>query len=248
MSTNVSAGPATAVPGSTPAYHHNAATGAIASTLGVLVGVGSIDHGLLEIMQGNRPTPGLIVNALGSGYRWTVWKEGGEAAFTLVPNFLLTGLLATLLGVALIIWSLRFLTRPHGPTVFLLLGVVSFLVGGGVAQVVLFTMNSAAATRIRAPLGFWSWLIPPPARDVLGRWWRWTVAAATLLFLAALEIAIVGYVPGVTERVRILHVCWTLVLAGIALFLVSFVLGFAHDLQARTRASTETPFPRAGME
>jgi len=91
MGTNLTDGLATAVSRSTPTYRHNAATHVIASTLGVLVGVGSINHGLLEILQGNCPTPGIIVNALGSGYRWTVWKEGGEAAFTLIPNFLLTG-------------------------------------------------------------------------------------------------------------------------------------------------------------
>jgi len=141
--------------------------------------------------------------------------------------------LATLLGVALIFWSLRFLNRSYGPTIFLLLSVASFLVGGGVAQVVLFTMNWAAATRISASLGFWHWLIPQPIRGALSRSWRWTVATATLFFLAALETAIVGYVPGVTDHPRILHVCWTLVLAGIALFMVSFLMGFAHDLQAR---------------
>jgi len=238
MGTNVPGGPAPAAPVSTPEYHRDAATRVIASTLGVLVGIGSMDHGMLEIMQGNHPTSGLIVNALGAGYRWTVWKEGGEPAFTLVPNFLLTGVLATLIGVAIIIWSLRFLNRPHGPAIFLLLSVASFLTGGGVAQVVLFTMNWAAATRIRASLGFWDWLIPPRVRDVLGRWWRWTVVTATLFFVAALEMATVGYVPGVTEPTRILHICWTLVLAAIALFLVSFISGFAHDLQARERAAS----------
>jgi hypothetical protein len=206
----------------------------------VLVGIGSMDHGLLEILQGNRPTPGLIVNALGSGYRWTVWKEGGEGAFTLVPNFLVTGLLATLLGLLLILWSLRFLHRKHGPMVFLLLGIASFLAGGGIAQIVLFTLNWAAVTRIRASLGFWRRLIPLPACRFLGRWWRWTVAAATTAFLAGLEIAVVGYVPGVSEPVRILHVCWTLVIGGIGLFLVSFLCGFAWDIAAGTPAGTDS--------
>jgi len=199
-----------------------------------------MDHGLLEILQGNRPTPGLIVNALGSGYRWTVWKEGGEGAFTLVPNFLVTGLLATLLGLLLILWSLRFLHRKHGPMVFLLLGIASFLAGGGIAQIVLFTLNWAAVTRIRASLGFWRRLIPLPACRFLGRWWRWTVAAATTAFLAGLEIAVVGYVPGVSEPVRILHVCWTLVIGGIGLFLVSFLCGFAWDIAAGTPAGTDS--------
>ena len=215
------------------ATHYNAATRAVVSTLGVLIGIGSINHGLLESLQGNRPTPDHIVNALGPGYRWTVWTQGGEPAFTLVSNFLLTGLLATLLGLLLIAWSLRYIQRPYGPTVFLLLAVSSFLVGGGVAQVLLFTLNWVAATRIRASLGFWRWLIPVAARRVIGRLWRSTLAVGIVLFLAGLEIAVVGYVPGVSGQTRILHVCWAILLVGLALFLLSYVLAFAHDLEAR---------------
>jgi len=220
---------------SSPPVPHNAATRVIVSTFGVLVGIGSINHGLLEAIQGNRPTPGHMVNALGPGYHWTVWTQGGEAAFTLVPNFLLTGILATLMGVLLIVWSLRFIHRPYGPSVFLLLSVTSFLVGGGIAQILLFTLNWAAATRIRASLGFWRWLIPAQVYPLLGRVWRWTLVAATVFFLAALEIAVVGYVPGVSNQIQILHVCWTLLLVALALILFSFFSGFAHDLDARSR-------------
>lgn len=224
---------------------YNAATRAIVATLGVLVGVGSIDHGLLECLQGNRATPGLIVNALGPGYGWTVWRQGGEGAFTLVPNFLATGILATLMGVALIVWSLRFIDRRHGTGVFLLLGVGSFLVGGGVAQVVLITLNWAVATRIRGSLGFWRWLIPAVARRALGGTWRWSLVGGTVLFLVALEIAVVGYVPGVTSQIRILHVCWTILAAALGLVLLSLVAGFAHDIETRARATCRRSDRRA---
>ncbi|MGO9777023.1 MAG: hypothetical protein ACLQGT_13965 [Terracidiphilus sp.] len=214
----------------------NAATHTVVSTLGVLVGIGSIDHGLLETVQGYRPTPGLIINALGSGYRWTVWKEGGEGAFTLIPNFLVTGIIATLLGVLMILWALRFIQKKHGPAVFLLLGIASFLTGGGLAQVVLFTIVWGFATRIRAPLTFWRWLIPPPVRPVLGYLWPWTLTAATVLFLAALEIAIFGYVPGVTGQTQLLHICWTLLPIALAFYFLSILSGFAHDIEAQMRA------------
>src|ERR1017187_9571413 len=128
----------TALTSSAPTIRNNSATRSIACTLGVLVGIGSIDHGLFECLQGFHPTPGLIVNALGSGYRWTVWKQGGEGAFTLIPNFLVTGVVTSLLGLLMIAWSVRYIHSPHGPSVFLSLGVASFLTGGGVAQIVLF--------------------------------------------------------------------------------------------------------------
>lgn len=219
-----------------PITGSNAATRVVVSTLGVLVGIGSIDHGALEMMQGNRPTPGLIVNALGSGYRWTVWTHGGEGAFTLIPNFLATGFVATLIGVALIVWSLRFIHRQRGPTVFLLLSISSFLAGGGVAQLGLFTLAWAGATRIRARLRFWRWLLPRTLRRFLGGLWRWTLAAATTLFLIALEIAVFGYVPGVSDPTQILHTCWTILLAGLVLFLLSFLGAFAHDIEDRDTA------------
>lgn len=213
----------------------NAATRTIVSTLGVLVGIGSIDHGLLETVQGYRPTPGLLVNALGAGYRWTVWKQGGEGAFTLIPNFLVSGIIASLLGVVMILWALRFIHMKHGPAVFLLLGIASFLTGGGIAQIVLFTIVWGFATRIRSPLTFWRWLIPPPARPTLGCLWPWTLTAATVLFLAALEIAIFGYVPGVSSHIQLLHICWTILGIALLFYILSILSGFARDIEAQTR-------------
>ncbi len=213
----------------------NAATRFVAATLGVLVGIGSIDHGLLECLQGFRSTPGLIVNALGPGYRWTVWKEGGEGAFTLISNFLFTGIVATCLGLLMIFWSLRFMQRQHGAAIFLLLGIASFLTGGGVAQIVLFTLAWGVATRIGASLTFWRWLIPPRLRPALGRLWPWTLGTATALFLVALEIAVFGYVPGVSAETKLLHICWTILAVALLLYLLSIVSGFARDIETRLR-------------
>jgi hypothetical protein len=211
----------------------NRATRILASTLGVLVGIGSIEHGLLECLQGFHPTPGMIVNALGPNYRWTVWKQGGEGAFTLIPNFLLSGIVSTLLGVLMIAWSLRFIESRRGPLVFLLLGVASFLTGGGVAQVVLFTLTWGVATRIHASLAFWHRLIPRQTLAAVGPLWPWTLAASTVLFLVALEIAVFGFVPGVSDQTELLHVCWMTLAVALALYLISVGLGLAKDASVR---------------
>jgi hypothetical protein len=224
---------------STQMKFSNGATCRVASTLGVLVGVGSIEHGLLECLQGFHRTPGLIVNALGTGYRWTTWKQGGEGAFTLIPNFLVTGLIATTLGLALIVWSLRFIHQPRGATVFLSLSVASFLTGGGVAQIVLFTLTWGVTTRIGTSLAFWRWLIPSAVRPALARVWPWTLGAATILSVAALEIAVFGYVPGISSQTEILYTCWKILAVALTLFLISIVSGFTHDIEDQS-AVTET--------
>lgn len=210
---------------------YNAATRVIASTLGVLVGIGSIEHGLLECLQGFRPTHGLIVNALGPGYRWTVWTQGGEGACTLIPNFLVTGVVSSLLGALIIVWSLCHLQSRRGPIVFLLIGVASFLSGGGVAQVPLIVLTWGVATRIRASLAFWRWLIPAGIEPVLGKCWPWTLFSSTVAFLIALDIAVFGYFPGLSEQVELQHICWSFLAIGLTLYVVSICFGFAYDVR-----------------
>jgi hypothetical protein len=112
-------------------------------------------------------------------------------------------------------------------------------VGGGLAQVALFTLNWAAATRIRASLGFWRWLIPPAACRVLGRFWRWPLVCGTVLFLTAIEIAVVGYIPGVSSRIRILHLLWGLAYFLLICWPLAFLCGFAHDIEARSPLRSE---------
>jgi len=215
---------------------NNTATRAVASTLGILLGISSINHGLLETLQGNHPTSGFLINALGPGRSWTLWTHGSEPAFTLVHNFLLTGVLATAVGLLLIVWSLRFIHRRHGATIFLLLSVTSFLVGGGLAQFLLFTLNWAVATRIPASLALWRWCMPPSMRRTLSRLWRWALAAEVVFFLAALQIATFGYFPGLSGDTQVLHrVLIQLGLAVILAFLFSIVCGFAYDVEARSR-------------
>lgn len=58
----------------------------------------------------------------------------------------------------------------------------------------------------------------------------WLLIAFTLLALIALEIAVVGYVPGVNDPKLALHICWSLLDVGLGFLLVAFVSGFVHDL------------------
>ena len=86
-------------------------------------------HDFAETLQGNTPTGGLFINAIAAGSSWTRWTEGGEGALMVIPNFLLTGILAMLAGLAIIIWSVGFVQKRHGPSVYLLLFIGLFLVG-----------------------------------------------------------------------------------------------------------------------
>lgn len=209
----------------------NRATRINVSTLGVIFGLSGITHGVAEILQGNTPTGGRLINAIAAGSGWTRWSAGGEAAFTLIPNFLLTGILAVLVGLTIIVWSLGFVHRRHGATIYLLLFVLLFLVGGGIAQVAFFLPAWAVATRIHAPLTWWRRTLTPRLRGGLARVWSALLIVASVLIVTTLVIAIFGFIPGVPDLERILSIMLSLAGAGWVGFLLAFVAGFAADLQ-----------------
>ena len=111
----------------------NKATRIIVATLGVIFGISGMSYGFFELLQGNAPTGGLFISAIGEAQK--MWSHGNEYAFTLIPNFLITGIAATVVGLVIIVWSLAFVHKKNGPTVFFLLFVFLLLVGGGVAQI-----------------------------------------------------------------------------------------------------------------
>ena len=114
-----------------------------------------MNDGIFELLQGNRPTGNsLVIDAIGEAQRF--WPLGGEPRpFTLVPNFLISGIASMIVGVAIVIWSIWFLPIRHGRTVFLGLFTLSFLVGGGIGQVAFFVPAWAFATRMDKPLTWW---------------------------------------------------------------------------------------------
>jgi hypothetical protein len=207
----------------------NCATRIIVSTIGVMLGIAGMNHGFFETLQGNNRTSGLIIQAIGEQHRY--WLHGSEEAFTIVPNFLLTGILAMTVSILIMIWSIDFVHKKHGPTIFILLFVLLFLVGGGIGQIIFFIPTWLVSTRIHKPLSWWRRVMPEKARPVLAKLWPFTLAAVTLFFLIALEIAIFGFVPGVSDPDVILTVCWSFLGAAWVLMLFTFVAGFADDIE-----------------
>ena len=208
----------------------NRATHAIVATIGVLFAVGGMNHGLFEILQGNKPTDGLFIAAIGEEHR--MWKYGEETAFTLIPNYLGSGIATCLVGMAIIVCSLRCLHRRHGPLVFLLLFILLFLVGGGVAQVLFFSVAYGAATRIDKPLLWWRRVLSPGFRRIAGPRWLRLLILFVALGITNLWIATTGYIPGLSDADQIGNVMLVLLSIWYASFLATLVAGFAHDIDA----------------
>ncbi len=206
----------------------NKATRIIVVTLGVIFGISGINHGLLETFQGNTPTGGLFISAIGESYKF--WPHGNEFAITLIPNFLITGIAAMIVGLAIIIWSVGFVHKRYGPIVLILLFVLLFLVGGGIAQIIFFILIWGVATRINKPLTRWRRILPGRIQESLGKVWPSLLIVSSSLIVFVLEIGIFGFVPTVNDPDVILSIMTACLALGYGLLLLTIVAGFAHDI------------------
>lgn len=207
------------------------ATRVIVTTIGVIFGFAGFNHGFFESLQGNTPTDGLIIQAIGEAQRF--WALGTEEAFTVIPNFLISGILSMVLGLTVVVWSLGFIHIKNGRTVFLVLFILLFLFGGGIGQVAFFLPAWAFATRMDKPLTWWRRVLPESTWPLLSRLWMPVLILSSAIMLMGLQVAIFGFVPGMTDPARIQNTSMRLVLTSAVLNVIAFIAGFGHELHRR---------------
>jgi len=163
------------------------ATLIVAASIGVVAGVAGLEHGFFEMLQGSTPPASLMFASMGPPCVPAQTWDACEPAMTLVPNLLLTGVLAVLLSLLVIAWSMAFVQRQHGALGLILLSVVLLLFGGGFFPPLFGLISAAAATQINKPL-------PADARGSLvglaSRLWPWPLV---LLVAWGLGQFVVGY-------------------------------------------------------
>ena len=67
-----------------------------------------------------------IIQAIGDAQQ--MWLYGTEEAFTIIPNFLSTGILAVGASAAMLVWSVGYVQAKHGALVFLLLFLLLIII------------------------------------------------------------------------------------------------------------------------
>ena len=205
-----------------------------ASAIGVFLGLaGILNHGIFEILQGNTPTYGFYIEAIGENHRY--WLYGTEGAFTVVHNFLITGICTVIIGLTIIIWSLKYIHTRYGTKVFLSLLIIQTLVGGGLGHLILFIPTWAFATRINKPLKGWERVLSLPVRKKLNALWVYLLATTLISWLFVMELGIFGYVPGLQDPEAIINTVFVFLFATVILACISFVGAIAGDLQGRTQ-------------
>jgi hypothetical protein len=207
----------------------------LASTYGTLVGLAGIEHGVFELLQGHTKPDGLMIDAIGPAQRF--WEHASETALTVIPSFLITGIFAIIIGVAVVIWSATMVHRKLGPVVLLGLCIVLFLVGGGFGPIFMSLLAFGAASRIGKPLRWWRAHLRGSLRALLSALFPWLLGVFVLVFVVGVEIAIFGdplaSMVGADAASRIQY---GLAYAMVALMILCVPCSFARDITTRSNA------------
>ncbi len=207
----------------------NQTTRKVTSLVGIFLAIAGFEHGLFAALQGNKPTNGYIIQAIGEDMQW--WIYGGEEAFTLIPNFLITGITAMIISVFIMLWSVYFISGPYGTTVFIIAFILLLLTGGGIGFILFFIPAWAYSRNIRSSLNWWKRNLPSGRINTLSRMWKTSLTITIVFWLIALEIAIFGYVPGTNDPDQLLSICWGSLGIAFVFMNVSFIAGYAKDIQ-----------------
>ena len=128
------------------------ATKTVATWFGIAAGGAGIEHGIFEILQGSSQPEGLMIASIGPPCVPEEAWNACEPAMTIIPNFLITGILATIIGLIILIWSIFFIQRKYGGLGLLLLSIVLLLFGGGLFPPLIGIVGSIAGVKINKSL------------------------------------------------------------------------------------------------
>lgn len=204
------------------------ATRIVVSAFGALAALAGVEHGVGEILQGPIRPPSVFIESWPDTAGFEILS--GEPAMTLVPNMAVSGVLAIIAALAVGVWAVWFIQRPHGGLVLIGLSVVLLLVGGGFGPPVVAAIVGVAATRIgeqhRREPGF--------IGSALARAWPWLLGAGLFGYL--------GLVPGMVLVNRVTgfdnpYVVSGLMLVAFAGLVLSLVAARMHDRLTAGRSS-----------
>jgi len=102
-------------------------------------------------------------------------------------------------------------------------------------MLVFLVFGWAIARRLHRPPALWS-RQPAGLGVVLARSWRGLIGIGVGLYAIGLEIAITGYVPGVTDPDLALAICWGALLAMLPVFTLALA-GASQPVQARRQVT-----------
>ena len=156
---------------------------------------------------------------------------------TIIPNLLVTGILAIFISMILLVWATLFVQRKNGGLIMMLLSIAMLLVGGGIFPPILGIIIGAVGTRINAPLTWWHAHLPMSFRRFAGKVWAWSYIACIIAWLTMFPgLAFIGYFFHVNDPTFILIILFF----ALGTLLLTVFSGFAYDIERQIESPSGT--------
>jgi hypothetical protein len=203
------------------------------STIGVLCGIIGMEHGFFEVLQGYRvPQIHLVsgrsmIYAIGEANRF--WQDGIEPAVTLIPNYLITGILAMIVSLLVTIWAAGFVHKQYGWLIFILLSILQYLVGGGAAQIGLAIVVGLVAICINRPFTWGQSFLSLSLRQRVAKPWFGFLLAFCFTQCMSIITAIFGWFFGMHDPQATQTILFGLLYVMMGLLPLTIISAMAHD-------------------
>jgi hypothetical protein len=205
------------------------ATRISAAVLGLTAGVAGIEHGVFEVLQGNTRPEGLMISSIGPPCVPELSWNQCEPAMTVIPSFLVTGILAIILGVIVTFWSAFFIHRKRGGLVLILLCIPLLLFGGGIFPPLIGAIAGALGTRIHKPLNPEGSHLSGGLLRFLAALWPWALGLYVVWVLGQ-------WVIGYSFNDWLLANGYLIIVMVLSTLAATVVSAYAHDLQTSKEA------------
>jgi hypothetical protein len=205
------------------------ATRISATVLGLTAGGAGIEHGCFEVLQGNVQPEGLMIPSMGPPCVPELSWNQCEPAMTVIPSFLITGILAIMFGIIVMAWSAFSVQKKHGGLVLVLLCIPLLLSGGGLFPPLIGIIAGALGTRIDKPLNPQGSRLSGGLLRFLAVLWPWSLALYVLWVLGQ-------WVIGYFFNDWLLANGYIIIVMVLGTLLLTVVTAYVHDLQGTTEA------------
>ena len=193
------------------------------STFGTILGIAGLEHGVGEILQGNKAPDDIFIQSWPDNRLYDILN--GEPALTIIPNFLLTGIVAIIVSLILIAWVIVFIERKYGGLIFIFLSFIAMLVGGGLAGPILIgIIIGLAGTRIDSQHTWMNERID--FRDFLAKIWKYIYVVSVISWFSLWPgLIILGMFVSVIDPIVVIF----LMLLSFLSMLLTIFSSFAYD-------------------
>jgi MFS family permease len=203
-----------------------------ATVLGLTAGLAGVEHGIFEVLQGNVRPEGLMIPSMGPPCVPEQSWNNCEPAMTVIPDFLITGILAIILGVVVMIWSAFFIQKKHGGLVLIFLSILLLLFGGGIFPPLIGIIAGALGTRINKPLNPEGSRLSGKLSRALVVLWPWSLALYVFWVFGQFAL-------GHFFNDWLLRNGYIIILMVLGTLVLSVITTYAHDTQSATEADSQ---------